>query len=65
VSCALARETLSAELDGEATEADVLDAVRHVRRCRACGLFVGRIAEITSAMRAGLVIRPSSVGQRR
>lgn len=65
MSCALARETLSADLDGEASEADVLDAVRHVRRCRACRAYVGRVAEVTRALRGSTVIRPSSAGQRR
>ena len=65
MSCARARETLSAELDGEASEADVLDAVRHVRRCRACWVFVLGVGEVTRALRASTVMRPSSAGQPR
>jgi len=62
--CRRARETLSAVLDGEASEADVLAAVKHVRRCLGCMEFVVGVVTTTRALRSVHVIRPSSVGHR-
>jgi predicted anti-sigma-YlaC factor YlaD len=62
--CTRARETLSAVLDGEAPEADVRAAVRHVRHCVGCRDFVVGVVTTTRALRAIHVIRPSSAGQR-
>ena len=60
----MAREALSAALDGEASEADVLTAVRHVRRCLGCRRFVVGVVATTRALRSAHVIRQSSVGHR-
>jgi predicted anti-sigma-YlaC factor YlaD len=62
--CTQARESLSALLDGEASEADVLTAVRHVRHCLACRRFIAGVVATTRALRVAHVIRRSSVGQR-
>ena len=62
--CKGARETLSAVLDGEASEADVVIAVTHVRHCVGCLRFVVGVVATTRALRVARVIRPSSVGQR-
>jgi len=62
--CMRVRETLSVVLDGEASEADVLAAVKHVRRCVGCRDFVVGVVTTTRALRAARVIRPSSVGHR-
>jgi len=62
--CRRAREALSAALDGEGTEMDVLAAVKHVHRCLGCREFVVAVVTTTRALRSGHVIRPSSAGHR-
>lgn len=51
--CVQAREALSAALDGEASEAGVVAAVRHVRLCSDCLTFVVGVVKTTRALRAG------------
>jgi predicted anti-sigma-YlaC factor YlaD len=63
--CVRARETLSAVLDGEASEADVLAALRHVRRCLGCRRFVAGVVATTRALRTARVIQMSSARQPR
>jgi len=62
--CGRVRETLSAVLDGEASEADVLTVVRHVRHCLGCRCFIADVVTTTRALRVARVIGRSSVGQR-
>ena len=64
VRCALARETLSAVLDGEASAAEVRTAVKHLRRCTTCMRFVAGVVAITQALRTAHVIEASSAGHR-
>jgi predicted anti-sigma-YlaC factor YlaD len=62
--CVRMRTALSSALDGEASAAEVLAAVRHLRRCLRCRRFVAGAATTTRALRATRVIPPSSVGHR-
>jgi hypothetical protein len=49
--CRRARETLSAALDGEASEAEVSAAVTHLRLCVDCLDFVVSVVTTTQALR--------------
>ena len=62
--CTQVRESLSALLDGEGSEADVLTVVKHVGHCVGCRRFIADVVATTRALRVTHVIRRSSVGQR-
>jgi predicted anti-sigma-YlaC factor YlaD len=62
--CAQVRESLSALLDGEASEAEVLTVVKHVGHCLGCRRFIAEVVATSRALRVAHVIRRSSVGQR-
>jgi predicted anti-sigma-YlaC factor YlaD len=62
--CTPVRKSLSALLDGEASEADVLTVVKHVGHCLGCRRFIADVVATSRALRAAHVIRRSSAGQR-
>jgi predicted anti-sigma-YlaC factor YlaD len=51
--CRRARETLSAALDGEASETEVAAVVQHLRLCLGCRDFLAGVVRTTRALRAG------------
>jgi hypothetical protein len=57
--CQTARETISAELDGEASEIESAAARRHRAECSDCDQFAETIAATTTAVRTAAPLRPS------
>jgi hypothetical protein len=58
-SCQAARETISAELDGEASQIESAAARRHRAECADCDQFARTVAETTAAVRSAVPLRPS------
>lgn len=57
--CQTARETISAELDGEASEIESAAARRHRAECSDCDQFAVAVATTTTAVRSAAPLRPS------
>jgi hypothetical protein len=57
--CQTARETISAELDGEASEIESAAARRHRAECSDCDQFAVTVAATTDAVRSAAPLRPS------
>jgi predicted anti-sigma-YlaC factor YlaD len=64
VCCALARETLSAALDGEASVPEIVAAARHLRGCQLCRRFAVQMAAATRDLRSVQLDRTSSLKER-
>lgn len=57
--CQTARETISAELDGEASEIESAAARRHRAECSDCDQFAVTVIATTAAIRSAAALRPS------
>jgi len=58
--CLETREAISAELDGEATELELIAARRHREQCEDCERFGRAVAETTAAVRAAPALTPAA-----
>lgn len=53
VTCAVVRESVSADLDGEVAPLEDAEVTRHLRACDACGGFARAAREVTRRARLG------------
>jgi len=56
--CTLARESISAQLDGELPELDFARLSAHLRDCPACAYYARELAAITAGLRAAALEQP-------
>lgn len=56
--CTLARESISAQLDGELPELDFARLSAHLRDCPACAYYARELTAITSGLRAAPLEQP-------